>query len=250
MEPLSVTALAVEAAEATEVAAMSALKESAINEVAFNLERQGIAENIEHATNLSERLLSPTKADMQTYKRLFQDIEAAKANPETQRALFNSITRGSNLKGQLGEYISKQQLSPYGDLATQLKEGSSRLDLVVDRLRSNIKLQEVVIENNEIKLADFYAKEGQSLALEVKNGGLNYLKQEARSGHLLEQLKAAAGHNHQLVGISRDLIPELINEPAQSTKGMVEQIIEHGRIVVSLPGEETQITVVKGLLRV
>ncbi|MGQ7890635.1 hypothetical protein [Paenibacillus sp. WC2504] len=241
MEPVTSTA-AVIAAE--KVAETTAIQEWASH--AFELSRKmtdgiGVSEiqfNEKTVDTLNQLL------DQDRYKKLAEFRETSIQNPEAARALFNNV----QIKGQMGESVMEAQLSPYGEVKTQVPvqleaaTTSNKVDLVLTESNANLKQVEINLADNHLFLDNNYdIIKGDSASFEVKNGGLPYLRQELLSGELQQQIAAGKSIADQsYVVISEDTAKSLMANPTMGTE-IVQSIQDAGgRLIVGLPEQAVQ----------
>lgn len=262
MEPVSIgrgvikegIIAATEVAERT--AEVSKLTETTIKEIGNILEKQKLTEGISNINELAKNILNPTKQDFIDYKNMFSEIEVAKENPNVARALINKLDNGSNFKGSMGEYITGKNLSRYsiGPIESQVKVsneigGYNKLDFKVNKINSNTEFMELKSSKDGIESIPIFLKEGQSLAMEVKNASLPYFKEQVTGGHLLEQVRAGKSVcDSSFVGITKDLAETFVDKPEVGGP-LISSINEAGgSVVIALPDIITQKIILGGLM--
>ncbi|AYA76028.1 hypothetical protein DOE78_11590 [Bacillus sp. Y1] len=231
MEPLSTVIVAERVAEAAVV------KEIA----APSIELAEVAIDESMITRLNEIL------DQQEYKKLGEFRELSQTNPEAIPAAFNDI----NVKGQAGEAIMEANLSQYGQVEKQIPvrlEGADTgniIDLRLAESNSNVRITELIAEDGQIVANHNYdILKGDSASFEVKNGGVQYLRQEVINGELLQQIKAGKEiSDHSFVIINEDTARQLMSSPelAEDTIRRIEEA--GGKLVVGLPEQAVQMAV-------
>lgn len=208
------------------------------NEIAKHLENERIT-SAKEASDLTNRIFNPTDIDKtKSYDAMFNDIEAAKTNPETLRALYNKIENGNKFKGDFGEYLAKKNIERFGEVKSQITSGSNRIDLGIEKTTSNIKLKELQNVNGQLEINNTYLPKNSSLAMEVKNGKIDYLTNEVNNGHLLKQIEAGTKEfDNSFVGINKE---NLMANPDRALT-LLEKINDAGgKLVTILPDITTQ----------
>lgn len=182
--------------------------------------------------------------DQDRYKKLAEYREMCETNPEAARALSNDI----NVKGQLGEGLMEAQLTPYGEVRTQIPvhldgaTASNRIDLQLVNTDANLKQTELTMSDNNIHRIDNYdVMKGDTASFEVKNGSISYLKQELADGSLQQQIAAGKSiSEHSFVVINEDTAHAIVANPEAGTK-IISAIQESGgRLIVGLPEQAVQ----------
>lgn len=218
------------------------------NEIAKQLEKERITTSVKEASEITKRILNPTDINKtKSYKAMFNDIETAKSNPETLRALYNKIENGNKFKGDFGEYFAKKNLERFGEVKSEIPSGSNRIDFGIEKATSNIKFKELQNVNGQLEINHTYLPKDSSLAMEVKNGSIDYLEQEIKNCHLLEQIKAGAKEfNNSFVGINKTLEKTLLANPEKALH-LIEKINQTGgKLVTILPEITTQKIILGG----
>ena len=180
------------------------------------------------------------------YRMLSEMKQVVETNPELIPSYYNDI----HVKGQAGEAIFEANLSQYGMVEQQIPvqlegaETSNRLDLRLDIAKENIEQLELVVQHGQVvKDTNYDVIVGDSAAYEVKNGALAYLRQEALSGGLLQQVEAGLSiSDHSFVVINEDAAQALLENPA--SVDIVTKINEvGGKLIVRLPSIPDQMAI-------
>ena len=224
------------------------------NEIAKSLESERITSTAKEASDLTNRILNPTEIDKtKSYKAMFNEIEAAKTNPETLRALYNKMEINPNIIGQSGEYCSQKILEGYGEVQNQIPSGSNKIDFGIEKTTSNIEFNELQNVNGQLEINNTYLPKNSSLAMEVKNGSFDYFRNQVNGSgsHLLEQIKAGAKEfNNSFVGINKDLEKSLMANPDRALP-LLEKINDAGgKLVTGPPDIITQKIIIGELIAV
>ncbi|MGD6778540.1 hypothetical protein ACQCT3_02235 [Sutcliffiella horikoshii] len=185
-----------------------------------------------------------------SYRKLEEFRELARTNPEAIMPYFNDI----HTKGQAGEAIFEANLQRFGEVRTQevvQLEGAAtgnKIDLQLVESTDNIKQLELTMDNGQV-IADgnYDILKGDSASFEVKNGGLDYLRQEVRNGELLQQIEAGKQlSDHSYVVINEDTAAKLMENPTIA-ENIIRQINEAGgKLIVGLPEEAVQTSIFLG----
>lgn len=240
--------------EIGKVAVEAAAKESI--RIAEESLKKRLAEGLNKELRMqSERyireLCNPTEKYMRQRKmqELKKDLESVENNGDEAGAIFKKMMSDSNMKGIVGEHAAEVGIKHKfgGDIQRQIATGNNIVDFSVKETAKNAYAKELIIQNGEMVEKGIAIPRGKSVSFEIKNGGLEYLQQEVRSGHLLDQIRAGNElAEHSLVGIRTDVFKQL----KESTTGiqMLEQILDAGgHIVPLMPDEITQFMAMKGM---
>lgn len=182
--------------------------------------------------------------DQDKYKKLAEYRELCETNPEAARALSNDI----HVKGQLGEGLMEAQLTPYGEVRTQIPvqlDGaatSNKIDIQLVESNSSLKQTELTISDDNIHAINNYdVVKGDTASFEVKNGGTSYLKQELANGDLQQQIAAGKSiSDHSFVVINQDTASAILAKPETGSKIISDIQAAGGRLIVGLPEQAVQ----------
>jgi len=252
VEPLSTTAATIateETARNTALAAEEVARNAALNEGTKALLYENINElskpimneSFKEAVDYSEKLL---------FRNNFNDIiknpsfnHLNKIKDKFRLNNFNTkevreLLHDSNLKGQLGEALTISRNSDLGNITEQLtvNEGANRLDHLLETT-SNTEINTLKFgPNGDLISETKYLPKGSKVAIEVKNGGIDYLEREISSGHLINQVQAGKEvSDMSTVVINNDAAFELLNEPLRAEKILKAVKDAGGEIEVGLP---------------
>lgn len=243
MEPLSAALAAATLSERTaELAVLTEMQNIALLEQAKlqTAEMGHLQVNEKIIANLQ------TIVNDNQYRKLNELKQVSETNPELIPAFYNDI----HVKGQAGEAIFEANLSQYGMVEKQIPvqlegvETSNRLDLRLDTAKENIEQLELVVQDGQVvKDTNYDVIVGDSAVYEVKNGALSYLRQEALSGGLLQQVEAGLSiSDHSFVVINEDAAQALLENPA--SVDIVTKINEvGGKLIVGLPSMPDQMAI-------
>ncbi len=230
---------------ATEVT-KHALKESAKslgNEVKKKALEKG-TESIFEKTNLQ---FNPTidyanpPSHMKAYK-MFKELDIVKENPDTQMAFFNKMISDSNFVGQNGELIAYDIAKNTfgGEIQNQVGVGSRRLDMFLPDTKYNAKIKTLIIKDGYITFENSYIPRNKSVALEIKNGAVKYVRNEINNNHALDQiLQGKSIADHSLLCIRQDVAQTIIDKQIMLKE--LQKVQESGgKIAIFLPSETVQ----------
>lgn len=188
---------------------------------------------------------------MKDYK-LFKEFEVAKKNPDTQMAVFNKlISEKSNMIGQKGECFAYDNAKNTfgGEINSQFASGANRLDMLIRDTNQNAKIKTLRINDGIITVENSYIPKNSSVALEIKNGSVDYLRNEINSNHALDQvMEGKRIADHSLLCIRQDVAQSLIEK--QDMVKELQKIQEcGGKIAIFLPSDVKQNSIVMEALR-
>ncbi|WP_274362821.1 hypothetical protein [Paenibacillus thermotolerans] len=241
MEPFTSGAAAVAAEAAAEGAAMQEAALHAIELSSAAAEKSAVAD-----VTLNEKTIHTLNEllDQDKYKKLAEFRELSQTDPEAARALSGDI----HVKGQMGEAIMEAQLSPAGEVKSQVPveldgaPSSNVVDLQLTESKMNLKQTELTVEDGGIVSTDNYdVMKGESASFEVKNGGMPYLRQELAAGELQQQIAAGKSiSDHSFVVINEDTARAIMANPEAGFK--IIQAIQDagGKLIVGLPDQAVQ----------
>lgn len=207
------------------------------------IQKDKISKIIDKRHLLSE--YNPTKVDINepNNRNLFKTLKKAKENPELRRAILNDLENGSELKGSMGEYMASKNLEKCGKFEREVVNGKNKVDFACkEGLNKNVSFRIIDISDNgkHIVNKEMYLKNGEKLAVEVKNG----MSEINSRKHLKEQLEA--GKNlcgKSYLAINQDMAKEIINNPDKYIKIIDDIKSKADGIIVMMPNIKSQIYV-------
>ena len=259
VEPISATAIAAETAEATATAievgtlARNALEATSvgINEARREISEKVLfegfdkvneAKRVEELSRFQNQFVETVNENtsFNKLKTLNKDIQAGGARSAK---AIRELKKSSNVKGQLGEAWSTANKEGLGNVESQYyyNGGERKLDMLID-LEQNAKFETISTDRlGDIYMKPTYLSESQKAAVEVKNGGLDYLNKEVQNGHLLEQIKAGKNSAQKsFVEVNMDTFSEMLNN-SEKAKSIINKINDAGgELTVGLPEYEKQ----------
>lgn len=169
-----------------------------------------VADDVVRPDKIRERLNPPDEVRMAIlrdkyeknprFRQQVDDFRKKLASGDPQQIEYVKMQSKKNMAGQLGEDIIKEGLSPLADnVSTQvrqdLKDGSyTKIDITLEGLKKPI-----VFGKGE----GMGAREGKSVAIEVKAGHEEYLR--AQKPHLKKQVEGHKEYDVSLIMCTRDI---------------------------------------------
>ncbi len=249
MEPFSTAAATIMLEKAAEGVAVQELNIHQLEQLGRPTEGIGHLKDFQ-MTDETITYLNKILDGESSYKKLEEFRELARTNPEAVSPYFNDI----HTKGQAGEAILEANLQQFGEVRTQevvqlegVKTGN-KIDLWLMESTDNIKQLELTMENGQLVADGNYdILKGDSASFEVKNGGLDYFRQEIRNGELLQQIEAGKQiSEHSFVVINEDTANKLMENPTVAENVITKIHEAGGKLIVGLPEEAIQTSIFLG----
>jgi hypothetical protein len=220
------------------VVQMKTLEAAEAHELAARF--QDIADRME-ASNSSQRVdLLRDRIENNTRYRKLKELLRDRPETAADQTAWMEELNDSQPKGQVGECIAEVQMRQVCDPATietGKEVGHNELDFF-GTTNENATFQHLTVENGQVVTKEYRVPEGTNIAMEVKNGDLDYL-QKQMNGRLPGQVEAGvreAGEcGESFVGINMDAANRMVVKTEAAYKFIADIEVRGGKVVIVLP---------------